>query len=39
MEIVSLFVVFEKQTNEVSDWHSLPILLNFSESEIFASEL
>ena len=38
MEIVSLFVVFERQTNEVSGWCSLFILLNFSESESLAGE-
>ena len=34
MEIVSLFVLFERQTNEVSGWRGL----NFSESEAFAGE-
>ena len=38
MEIVSVFVVFERQTNEVSGWCSLCILLNFSEGETFAGE-
>ena len=38
MEIVSLFVVFERETNVVSGWCSLSILLSFSESEVFAGE-
>ena len=38
MKIVSLFVVFEWQTNEVYGWCSLSMLLYFSESEAFAGE-
>ena len=36
--IVSLFVVFKRQTNKISGWCSLSMLLNFSESEAFAGE-
>ena len=32
IEKVSLFVVFERQTNEVSGWCTLPILHNYLES-------
>ena len=39
MGIVSLFVVFERQINEVSGRGSLSILLNFSESEAYAERL
>ena len=38
MKIVSHFVVFERQTNEVSGWCSLSMLLNFLESEAFVGE-
>ena len=34
VEIVSLFVVFERQTNEVSGWCSLSMLLIFWEREL-----
>ena len=38
MEIVSLFVVFKRQTNVLSGCCSLSTLFNFSESEAFAGE-
>ena len=38
MEIVPLLVAFESQTNEISGWFSLFMLLNFSESEAFAEK-
>ena len=38
MEIVSLFVVFERQKNEVSGWSGHSMVLNFSESEALAGE-
>ena len=34
----SSFVVFETQTNEVSGWCGLSMLLNFSESEASVGE-
>ena len=39
MEIVSRFVLFERQANEVSGWCSLSMLLNFAKSEAFAGEV
>ena len=38
MEILLLFVVFERQTNEVSGWGSLSMKLTFSENEAFVGE-
>ena len=38
MEVVVLLVVFERQTNEVSGWCSLSMLINFSASEAFVGE-
>ena len=38
MEFMLLFVVFERETNEISGWCSLSMLLNFSESETFTGE-
>ena len=35
VEIVSLIVVIKRQTNEVSDWYDISMLLNFSEDEVF----
>ena len=38
MEIVLLFVVFERQTNEECGWCSLFMLLNFSVREVFVGK-
>ena len=38
-EIVSILFVFEVQTNELSGLFSLFMLLNFSESKVFAGEV